>query len=115
MALDAATEVLPLIGSKESIVHLAQACLDPGDLALVPDPGYAAYGSGARLAGADVHLVPLIPQLGFLPDLDAIPGDSAESASLLWLNYPNNPTGATASRDFLARAVAYARRHRLLL
>ncbi|MBN1886366.1 MAG: aminotransferase class I/II-fold pyridoxal phosphate-dependent enzyme [Thermoflexales bacterium] len=115
VALDPESQVVPLIGSKEGIVHLALACLDPGDLALVPDPGYAPYAAGTLLAGAEVHTFPLLAERGFLPDLEAIPPQLADRAVLMWLNYPNNPTGATAALDFLAQAVAYARRHDLLL
>ena len=113
--LDPEREVVPLIGSKGGIVLLALALLDPGDLVLLPDPGYAPYTIGATLAGAEVFRLPLQPELGFLPDLAAIPPAVADRAALLWLNYPNNPTGATADLDFLAKAVAFARRHDLLL
>lgn len=115
VALDPESEVVPLIGSKEGIVNLALAFLGPGDLALVPDPGYAPYARGAILAGAEVYRVPLLPEHDFLPQLDAIPAEVAHKARLIWLNYPNNPTGATADLDFLARAVDFARRHELLL
>jgi LL-diaminopimelate aminotransferase len=115
VGLDPDTGILPLIGSKEGIVNLALACLDPGDLALVPDPGYAPYALGAALAGADVYAFPLLPERGFLPDLDAIPRDVADRAVLLWLNYPNNPTGASADLGFFSQAVDFARRHDLLL
>lgn len=113
--LDADTQVLPLIGSKEGIVHMALACLDPGDLVLVPDPGYAPYAMGALLAGAEVYTFPLLEENDFLPDFESIPAGVAERATLLWLNYPNNPTGATADLDFFARAVDFARRYGLLL
>jgi LL-diaminopimelate aminotransferase len=113
--LDPETQVVPLLGSKEGIVNLALALLDPGDEVLVPDPGYAPYARGAALAGATVQRFPLLAERGFLPDLDAIPEAVADRAKLLWLNYPNNPTGATADRAFFAEAVAFARRHRLLL
>jgi|YNPBryantNP2012_1023418.scaffolds.fasta_scaffold00318_19 LL-diaminopimelate aminotransferase len=115
VTLDADTQVLPLIGSKEGIVHMAMACLDPGDLVLVPDPGYAPYTMGALLAGAEVYTFPLLAENGFLPDLDAIPAAIADRAALMWLNYPNNPTGATADLEFFAQAVDFARRHGLLL
>lgn len=113
--LDPDSQVLPLIGSKEGIVNMALACLDPGDVALVPDPGYAPYTMGALMAGARVYYFPLLAERGFLPDLDAIPADVADRAALMWLNYPNNPTGATTDLDFLAQAVAFARQHDLLL
>jgi len=113
--LDPDDQVLPLIGSKEGLINLALAHLDPGDLALVPDPGYAPYARGAILAGAEVHTFPLLPERGFLPDFDAIPTPAARSAALIWLNYPNNPTGATADLDILAQAVDFAACHDLLL
>jgi len=108
LCLDPEHEVVPLIGSKEGIVNLALACLDRGDVALVPDPGYAPYTMGAALAGAEVSSFPLRAERDFLPDLDAIPTDVADRATLMWLNYPNNPTGAVAGLDFFARAVDYA-------
>ncbi len=113
--LDPDTQVVPLIGSKEGIVNMALACLGPGDLALVPDPGYAPYTMGAALAGAEAHPFPLLAQNDFLPDFDAIPTDVADRAALMWLNYPNNPTGATADLPFFTRAVEFARRHNILL
>ncbi|NLE46449.1 MAG: aminotransferase class I/II-fold pyridoxal phosphate-dependent enzyme [Chloroflexi bacterium] len=115
VTLDPETQVIPLLGSKEGIVHMAQAVLDPGDVALVPDPGYAPYAMGAALAGAESYPLPLLPERGFLPDLNAVPEDIASGARLLWLNYPNNPTGATADLDFFADALDFARRHDILL
>ncbi len=108
-------EVVPLLGSKEGIAHLSLAILDPGDLVLVPDPGYPSYTMGAVIAGARVHKFPLLPERGFLPDLDAIPSDVALEAKVIWLNYPNNPTAATADLKFLEQAVAFAREHDILL
>jgi LL-diaminopimelate aminotransferase len=113
--LDPDSEVVPLIGSKEGLINLSLAHLDPGDLALVPDPGYAPYARGAILAGAETYTFRLLPEHGFLPDLDAIPSGVADQAVLIWLNYPNNPTGAIADLDFFAHAVDFARRHDLLL
>ena len=113
--LDPDAEVVPLIGSKEGIVNMALAMLDPGDVALVPDPGYAPYTMGAMLAGAEVHTMPLRAELDFLPDLEAIPSEIADRAKIMWLNYPNNPTGAVVDLAFLTRAVVFARRHDLLL
>ena len=115
VTLDPETQVVPLIGSKEGIINVAMAHLDPGDLALVPDPGYAPYMLGAAMAGAEAYTFPLLPERGFLPDLDTIPAGVVDRAVLMWLNYPNNPTGATASLEFLAQAVDFARRHDLLL
>jgi len=115
VALDPATEVLPLIGSKEGIVNMALAWLDPGDLALVPDPGYPSYGIGSYLAGGETYTVPLLAANDFLPDLEAIPNRVADRARLLWLNYPNNPTAAVAPLEFFERVVTFARQHDLLI
>lgn len=115
VVLDPDTQIVPLIGSKEGIVNMALACLDPDDLVLVPDPGYAPYAMGAALAGAEVYAFPLLPERNFLPDLSAIPPGVADKAILMWLNYPNNPTGATADLEFFAQAVNLARCHGLLL
>jgi LL-diaminopimelate aminotransferase len=113
--LRAADEVLPLLGSKEGIANMALAWLDPGDLALVADPGYPTYRMFAIMVGAEVCNVPLLEENGFLPDFDAIPAEVAGRARLMWLNYPNNPTGAVASPEFFARAVDFCRRHGILL
>jgi len=115
VSLDAESQVVPLIGSKEGIVNMALAWLDPHDVALVPDPGYAPYTMGAMLAGAEVATFPLLAACDFLPDLSAIPKEVTRRAKLMWLNYPNNPTGAVADLDFLTQAVAYARDNHLLL
>jgi len=113
--LDTESQIVPLIGSKEGIVNITQACVDPGDIILVPDPGYAAYTLGGYLAGAEVRAFPLNPERGFVPQLDAIPSNVADAAVMMWLNYPNNPTGATAEIEFFAEAVEFARQHDLLL
>ena len=113
--LDPKTQILPLIGSKSGIVMLSLAMLNSGDAVLVPDPGYAPYAVGARLAGARTVPLPLREKNGFLPDFADISGNEARASSMLWLNYPNNPTGATATQDDLAAAVAFAKRHDLLL
>ena len=115
VALDAAGEVLPLIGSKEGIANMALAWLDPGDLALVPDPGYPTYRMSAYMVGAEVYDMPLLAENGFLPRLDAIPAEVAQRARLMWLNYPNNPTGAVAPLSFFEQAVDFCRRHDILL
>ena len=115
VTLDPDREVLALIGSKEGLAHLPWATLDPGDVALVPDPGYPVYRSATIMAEGVAHPVPLRAEDGFLPDLDAIPADVLRRAKLLFLNYPNNPTAATATLQFFNEAVAFARRHRLLL
>jgi LL-diaminopimelate aminotransferase len=105
--LDPDTQVLPLLGSKEGIAHLPFAVVDPGDVVLVPDPGYAVYASGALMAGGEPHALRLRPERGFLPDLAAVPETVAQRARLLWLNYPNNPTAAVAPAGFLDEAVAF--------
>ena len=115
VSLDPATEVLTLIGSKEGIGHLPLAFVNPGDVVLVPDPAYPVYQAGTLFAGGETYCMPLTPARDFLPDLGAIPAEVAKRAKILWLNYPNNPTGAVAPREFLAEAVAFARRHRLIL
>lgn len=113
--LDPGSEVLPLLGSKEGIFHLTLALVDPGQLVLTPDPGYPTYAQAARFAGAEAYPMPLLAECGYLPDLEAIPLETLRKARLLWLNYPNNPTGATAPAEFFQKAVAFARRHGLLL
>lgn len=113
--LDPGPEVLPLIGSKEGLANIALAWLDPGDLAIVPDPGYPTYQMGAKMAGAEVHFAPLEQRLGWLPDLQAIPDAVAERARLMWVNYPNNPTGAIAPRSFYQEVVSFCRQHDILL
>jgi LL-diaminopimelate aminotransferase len=114
-ALDPATEILALIGSKEGIGHLPLAFVNPGDVVLVPDPAYPVYQAGTLFAGGESYFMPLTPARSFLPDLGAIPAAVLKRAKILWLNYPNNPTGAVAPREFLAEAVAFARQHRLIL
>jgi LL-diaminopimelate aminotransferase len=113
--LDPATEVLALIGSKEGIGHLPLAFINPGDIVLVPDPAYPVYQAGTLFAGGESYFLPLTPERNFLPDLGSIPAAVLRRAKILWLNYPNNPTGAVAPREFLADAVAFARQHRLIL
>ena len=109
--LDPQHEILPLIGSKEGIGHIALCFIERGDVALVPDPGYPVYAVGTALAGGEPYYVPLTEENEFLPDLDAVPEQIARRAKVLWLNYPNNPTGAVADRDFFERAVAFARQY----
>ena len=113
--MDPSCEILPLMGSKEGIAHMALAALDPGDIALVPEPSYPVYAMGTLLAGAESHFLPLTPQGGFLPDLEGIPGDVLARARILWINYPNNPTGAVAQVEFFERAVAFCRAHNIIL
>ena len=113
--LDPNTEILPTLGSKDGISHAPLALVDPGDVVLAPDPGYTVYMTGAIMAGADPYVMPLTEANHWLPDLDAIPEDVARRARLMWLNYPNNPTAATADREFLLRAVEFCRRHDIVL
>jgi LL-diaminopimelate aminotransferase len=115
LAFDPFTELHPLIGSKEGIAHLAMAVLDPGDVAIVPEPGYAVYHGGTVLALGTPHVVPLTPRTDFLLELDELPTDVVRRARLVYLNYPNNPTAAVAPRDYLERTVACCRRHELVL
>ncbi len=114
VALDPEKEVVSLIGSKEGIANAALAFVNPGQPVLVPDPGYPTYSLGTLLAGGVPVPFPLRAESGWLPDLEAIPADVA-AASILWLNYPNNPTGAVAPLEFFERAVAFARRYDLLI
>lgn len=113
--MDPLSEVLSLMGSKEGIAHIASSLLDPGDIALVPEPSYPVYAMGTLLAGAESHFLPLVAENGFLPDLDSIPPDVLERARVLWINYPNNPTGAVARPGFFEQAIALCRRHGIVL
>ncbi|HZD78435.1 MAG TPA: LL-diaminopimelate aminotransferase [Actinomycetota bacterium] len=111
--LDPATEVISLIGSKEGVAHLAFAFVDPGDEALVSDPGYPVYATSTQLAGGTPTSLPLVAEHGFLPDLEAVPVSGR--TKLCWINFPGNPTGAVADLGFFQRAVAWARDHDVLL
>ncbi len=104
-------ETLPLIGAKEGIGHAALCFIDPGDIALVPDPGYPVYSVGTWFAGGECHWMPLLEENGWMPDLDAIPEDVADKAKVIWLNYPNNPTGAIADADYFGKVVEFAKAH----
>ncbi len=112
---DPFTELHPLIGSKEGIAHLAMALLDPGDVAIVPEPGYAVYEGGTVLAGGEPYRHILTPRTGFLLELDEIPRDVLSRAKLVYLNYPNNPTAAVASREYLERTVSFCRTHGIVI
>lgn len=112
---DPHTETLPLIGSKEGLSHLALAICNPGDVAIVPEPGYQAYIGGAVLSGAEPCVVPLRPENRFLVELDQLPADTLRRARLVYVNYPNNPTAAIAPRDYLERLVAACRAHDIVL
>ncbi|HTU14542.1 MAG TPA: LL-diaminopimelate aminotransferase [Solirubrobacterales bacterium] len=113
--IDPESEVIPAIGAKECIYNLCFAFLDPGDVALASDPGYPVYTGGPILAGAEAVLLPLVPELGFAPDLDAIDPLTAERARLLFLNYPNNPSGAIVPDGFFEKVVEFARKNDILV
>ena len=115
VTVDPSCEMISLMGSKEGIAHMALAVLDPGDIALVPEPSYPVYAMGTLLAGAESHFLPLEASGGFLPDLEGISTDVLARAKILWLNYPNNPTGAVAEMDFFERAVEFSKRNDIIL
>lgn len=113
--LDPASEILPLIGSKEGIMHISMAFIDPGDEVLVPDPGYPAYSAAARLAGGIVRTYDLTEEKGWLPDIDAIEKEGVERVRIMWVNYPHMPTGAKASHTMFEKLVEFAGRHNILV
>jgi len=113
--LDPQTETLGLIGSKEGLFNLSQVLINPGDVSLVPDPGYPVYSASGIIAGAEIYPLPLRHENGYLPDLGSIPASILKRARILWLNYPNNPTGAIAPFDFLAQAVEFGRKHHIVI
>lgn len=115
VTLDPQKEIIGLIGSKEGVFNLSQVILNPGDVALVPDPGYPVYSASGIIAGAEIYNVPLESKNNFLPDLNSIPADILKRAKILWLNYPNNPTGAIAPMGFFEQAVLFAREHHILI
>jgi LL-diaminopimelate aminotransferase len=115
VSVNAENEILPVLGGKEGVAHIALACLEPGDVCLSPEPGYPPYTSGPLFAGAEVHYLPLRGENDFLPDLDSIPADVATRANLLFLNYPNNPTGAIVDDTLFLRAVELAREHDVIV
>ena len=113
--LNPETEVVTLIGSKEGIAHFPLAFVNPGDVVLVPTPAYPVYHIGTLFAGGETFYLPLRPENGFLPDLESIPKDVLSRAKIIWLNYPNNPTAAVATKDFFARVVSFARENKLIV
>ena len=113
--LDPEAQVLTLIGAKEGLAHLPWAFVDPGDLVLVPDPGYPVYRNATVMAGGTPYPVPLLEEREFLPDLSSLPEDVAKKARLLFLNFPSNPTGAVATREFFREVVEFARRYGLIV
>jgi LL-diaminopimelate aminotransferase len=115
VTLDPETEIIPALGAKECVFNLNLAFLDPDSVALAADPGYPVYTGGPLLAGAEPVLMPLLPERGFAPDLEAIGGEVARRARLMYLNYPNNPTGAVLPDGLFERAVEFAREHDVLV
>ncbi len=113
--LDPDSEVLPLLGSKEGIAHIPLAFINPGDVVLVPDPGYPPYTSGTLFAGGKVHPMPLLKKNGFLPDLDAIDAEVAKKCKLMHINYPNNPTGAVCDKAFYKKVVTFAKKYDIIV
>jgi LL-diaminopimelate aminotransferase len=113
LRFDPDKEVLPLIGSKEGIANMAYCLIDPGDVALVPDPGYPVYSIATMFAGGEPYFLPLREEDNFLPDLSAIPDDVARRSKVLWLNYPNNPTAAVADLAFFEEAVRFAKKYEI--
>lgn len=115
VTLDPKTETLTLLGSKEGLFNLSQVLLNPGDVVLVPDPGYPVYSASGIIAGAEIYYMPLLVENGFLPVLENIPQDILKRAKLMWLNYPNNPTGAIASLSFYEHAIEFARKNQIII
>jgi LL-diaminopimelate aminotransferase len=113
--IDPANEIIPAIGAKECIYNLCNAFLDPGDVALASDPGYPVYTGGPLLHGATAELMPLVPEKGFAPDLSAISPEVAAKARLMFINFPNNPTGATVPDGFFEEVIEFAREHEILV
>ena len=115
IALDPDSEIISLIGAKEGIGHAALAYVDPGDVVLVPDPGYPVYSVGTWFAGGECHWMPLLEENGWLPDLAGIPTDVAKAAKTMWLCYPNNPTGAVADASYFESVVEFARAYDVMV
>ncbi len=115
VTLNPADEVLTLIGSKEGIGHIHLAFIDPGDIVLVPSPGYPVYPVGTSFCGGVSHIMPLTKANGFLPDLNAIPKEIAKKAKLMWLNSPNNPTSVIMTKDYFKRVVEFAQEHQVIV
>ena len=113
--LDPASEMMPVLGGKEAVGHIAMACLEPGDLCLSPEPGYPPYTSGPVFSGAEVHYLPLTEENHFFPELGVIPDAVARRANLLYLDYPNNPTGAIVPEGAFEQAVVFARQHDVIV
>ena len=115
MELDTEQEILSLMGSQDGLGHIFLAMLDPGDIALLPDPGYPVYSAGVMVADGEIYRMPLLKENGFLPDLAAIPEAVARAAKVMVLNYPNNPLTAVADLDFFSRVVDFAREYEIMV
>ena len=115
ISFDPETEILPLIGSKEGIAHFPLAFINPGDITLVPDPCYPPYKSGTSFAGGTPYLMPLKEEKGFLPDFESVPSDVLKRAKIIFVNYPNNPTGAVAPRSFYEKLVKWAQANKIII
>jgi LL-diaminopimelate aminotransferase len=115
VALDPFAEIIPLVGSKEGLAHLAFCYVDPGDMTIVPDPGYQPYIGGTLLAGGQAFTVPLRPENNFMIPLEELPADVVQRARILYLNYPNNPTSAIAPNEYLQQCVQFCQEHAILL
>lgn len=115
VTLDPLSETLGLIGSKEGLFHLTQVLINPGDLVLVPDPGYPVYTSSTKIAGGEIYKMPLLAENNFLPDFEKIPAEVLERAKLMWINYPNNPTGAVADKSFFQKIVNFAIKNKIFI
>jgi len=115
ITLDPDLEILGLIGSKEGLFNLSQVLINPGDLVLLPDPCYPVYPVGAQIAQAETYYMPMLAENDFLIDLDAIPDEVANKAKLMWLNYPNNPTGAVAPLSFFEEVISFAKHHQIVI
>src|SRR3989338_1080182 len=115
VTLDPETEIASNIGGKEAVFHFPEAILNPGDIAIIPSPGYPPMRTGTLFAEGVPYFVPLLEKNNFLVDFEAIPHDIAKRAKILWINYPNSPTGAVASREYYKRLVAWAKTHNILI
>ena len=109
VSLDSEKEVVSLIGAKEGIGHASLCLIDPGDISIIPDPGYPVYAAGCNFAGGEIYKIPLLEKFGWLPELSRIPDEIKEKAKILWLNYPNNPTGSVANLDFFKEAIQFGK------
>jgi LL-diaminopimelate aminotransferase len=113
--LDQSTEVIGLIGSKEGLFALSQVIINPGDYVIVPDPGYPVYSGSAKIAGGQIYRIPILEKNNFLPDLKSIPTDILKKSKIIWINYPNNPTGAIAPFSFFEEIVQFAKENQILI